>query len=356
MKNNSKIRRLLIAVNNFFCFFLLSAFIITSCLLLFITVMSDSLGIELTTDNVERAAKLTFGNVLFLSLLFSVIDAIRRKIMIDRPAKKITDAAEKIMQGDFSVRIKTGRNLNSEDRFGEIADCFNKMAEELSSIETLRTDFIANVSHELKSPLAVIQNYGRLLQDSDLSEGKRTEYAKVITETSGKLAALITGILKLSKLENQNIAPRFSEYDLCEQVCECLLGFENAWEKKKLNIETDIEDGIIVKSDAEMMELVWNNLFSNAIKFTDEGGTIALSVSSDEKYVTVRISDTGCGISAEVGKHMFDKFYQGDTSHATQGNGLGLAIVKRVIDITGNDISVESELGKGTAFTVKVRR
>ena len=134
-----------------------------------------------------------------------------------------------------------------------------------------------------------------------------------------------------------------------------MLGFEDAWEKKGLTIDADVEEDIYISSDAEMMSLVWNNLFSNAIKFTDKGA-VSLSVKSEEDMAVVKISDTGCGISAEVGERIFDKFYQGDTSHATRGNGLGLALVKRIIDITGSDISVESTVGVGTTFTVKIKR
>ncbi len=167
---------------------------------------------------------------------------------------------------------------------------------------------------------------------------------------------MISNILKLSKLENQQIFPAAESYDLVAQLCECLLGFEELWEKKELEIETDIADGVMVKSDSEMMSLVWSNLFSNAIKFTEPGGRIGLTLQAEEDMAVVRISDTGCGISREVGAHMFDKFYQGDTSHAAQGNGLGLALVKRVIDITGSALDVESEVGKGSVFTIKMRR
>lgn len=351
-----KIGKILKSIYHFTVFFLVVAFIVTCCTMLFVNTLSDSVGIELTNDNVQNAAKITMLNVLFLTLILTVGDFIRRKIMVERPANKIIDAGHKIMQGDFSVRIPKIKTLDTEDRFGEIAECFNKMAEELSSTETLRTDFVANVSHELKTPLAVMQNYGTLLQQPNLSEEKRIEYAKSITDASRRLASLITNILKLNKLENQQIAPQLEEYNLSEQICECLLGFEEEWEKKELNIETDMEDGITVKSDLEMMSLVWNNLFSNAIKFTDNGGTISVSVKSNDNYAIVKISDTGCGISADVGKHIFDKFYQGDTSHSTQGNGLGLALVKRVIDITGNVISIESELNNGSTFTIKMRR
>jgi len=351
-----KLGRILKAVYNFIVFFLIVGFIVSCCTMLFVSTLADTMNITLTDASVQDAAKITMLNVLLLTLLLTVCDKIRRKLTVARPAKIIVDAGRKLTQGEFSVRIPKIKTFDTEDRFNEIADCFNMMAEELSSTETLRTDFVANVSHELKTPLAVMQNYGTLLQQPDLTEGKRMEYAKSITDASRRLASLITNILKLNKLENQQIAPQFEEYDLSEQVCQCLLGFEEAWEKKELNIETDIEDGITVKSDSEMMSLVWNNLFSNAIKFTENGGTVSLSIKSDENYAVVKISDTGCGISPEVGKRMFDKFYQGDTSHATQGNGLGLALVKRVIDITGSNIAVESELGKGTTFTVKMRR
>ena len=236
-----------------------------------------------------------------------------------------------------------------------IIDYFNRMVQELSGMETLRTDFIANVSHELKTPLAVIQNYGAMLQQPNLSYEDRKDYARTVTNASQRLASLITNILKLNKLENQQIFPKKERFDLGEQLCECLLGFENAWEAKNLEIETDIEDDVTVESDPELLSLVWNNLFSNAIKFTEEGGTIGLKLHIENEHAVVEVSDTGCGISPEVGAHIFEKFYQGDTSHATQGNGLGLALVKRVVDIIDGEISVSSELGKGSTFTVRIK-
>ena len=152
------------------------------------------------------------------------------------------------------------------------------MAQELSGTETLRTDFIANVSHELKTPLAVIQNYGTMLQQPGLPEEKRMEYAKAITEASRRLADLITNILKLNKLENQQIYPQVETYDLGEQLCECLLTFEEAWEEKELEIETDVQEAVLVDADAQLLSLVWNNLFSNAVKFTEPHGKISLSL------------------------------------------------------------------------------
>ena len=195
-----------------------------------------------------------------------------------------------------------------------------------------------------------------MLQQPGLPDEDRLAYAKAVTDASRRLANLITNILKLNKLENQQIYPQAETYDLSEQLCECLLGFEDAWEEKGLEIETDVEDGVMVKADAELLSLVWNNLFSNAVKFTEPGGTLSLSLHTDGDFAVAAVSDTGCGIPPEVGEHIFEKFYQGDTSHAAQGNGLGLALVRRVIDITGGDISVSSEVGKGSTFTVRLRR
>jgi len=230
------------------------------------------------------------------------------------------------------------------------------MVRELGSVETLRTDFIANVSHEMKTPLAVMQNYGTMLQQPNLEDAQRIEYAKAITDGSRRLADMMTNILKLNRLENQQIFPQTTEYDLGEQLCECLLQYENVWEQSDIEIETEIEEDVRVKADAELLSLVWNNLFSNAFKFTEPGGMVSLSLHATEHHAIVKIRDTGCGMSPEVGAHIFEKFYQGDTSHATQGNGLGLALVKRVVDIMQGEISVESAVGVGTTFIVTIRR
>ncbi len=349
-------KKILHGISSWFVFFLLAAFVVTCCMSLFITVMSETLGITFTEENISTAAKLTFGNVLLISLLFTVIDAVRRRLMVDRPTKRIISAGEKITSGDFSVRIESFRDNYAYESFNSIIDCFNKMAEELGSVETLRTDFIANVSHELKTPLAVMQNYGTMLGSPDLPDEKRIEYAKGITENSRRLADLITNILKLNKLENQQIFPVSERFDLSEQLCQSLLQFEEIWEQKGIEIETDIEDEININSDSELLGLVWNNLLSNAFKFTENGGTVSVQLTADNDFATVKISDTGCGISAETGAHIFEKFYQGDTSHAMQGNGLGLALVKRVVDIMNGEIAVESEVGIGSTFTVRLRR
>ena len=344
------------ALQNYVTFFLLVAFTVTCCMLLFVRILADSMGLVFDKDNIADAAKLTFGNVLLISFGAATIDYIRRKLMVDRPVKRIMAALDQVMQGDFSVRIPPVKEFAGETGFNEIIRAINAMTAELQGTETLRTDFIANVSHELKTPLAVMGNIATMLQQPGIPEDDRIEYARAISHSSRRLAALITNILKLNKLENQQIFPKPQEFDLGEQLCESILAFEDVWEKKNLEIETDIAEDIRIQSDPELLNLVWNNLVSNAVKFTPPAGTIKVALKAEKNTVSVSVSDTGCGIDPETGKHIFEKFYQGDTSHATQGNGLGLALVKRVVDILQAEICEQSNPGQGSTFTVKIRR
>ena len=349
------VRNVLKAINNYLIFFLTVGFAVSCCMMLFLNTFANRVGLEFTAENVGVAAKITFVNVILITILFGTIDYVRRKIMVDRPVKIITEATEEIMNGDFSVRIQPMKGSGMEG-FNQIASAVNAMAQELSGMETLRTDFIANVSHEMKTPLAVMQNYGTLLQSPDLSEEQWMEYAKGVTDASRRLAEMMTNILKLNRLENQQIFPQAAEFDLGEQLCECLLQFENVWEKAEIEIDTDIAEDVKICADAELLSLVWNNLFSNAFKFTGSGGMVTVSLTETEQHAVVKVKDTGCGMTSEVGAHIFEKFYQGDTSHSVQGNGLGLALVKRVIDILQGEIAVESAVGVGTSFTVKIPR
>ena len=334
----------------FIVFFLLIGFVVTCNFLLF------GAFFEWSEQEVKRAAIATLLNVVFLTLVFCVFDAFRRYQTITKPVKRIQEGIDKVIKGDFSARIAYLQGADSSNEFDMIIAGLNKMIEELSGVETLRTDFIANVSHELKTPLAVMQNYGTLLQNPDITEEQRVEYGKAIQEQTKRLSNLVTNILKLNKLENQQIYPNVEKVYLGEQLCECMLEFESVWEKKNIEIEANIEEEVYVVADKELLSLVWNNLLSNALKFTEPQGTVSLSLTKDEQYAYVEIRDTGCGMSAETGKNIFKKFYQGDSSHATKGNGLGLALVKRVIDICGGEISVNSQLGEGSTFTVRLQR
>lgn len=276
----------------------------------------------------------------------------RMKKTYEIPLQQISDATRKIAQGDFSVYIPPTHTMDKRDYLDMMIMDINKMVEELGSIETLKTDFVSNVSHEMKTPIAVIKNSAQLLMLEQVPEDEKREYAKNIDSAAGRLSDLITNILKLNKLDHQRIVPEIEAYDICRQLCDCVLQFEEKWDEKGIDLEVELEDKAMVQADASLLELVWNNLLSNAVKFTEPGGRISVCQASDELGVQVSISDTGCGMSGECMKHIFDKFYQGDTSHSGEGNGLGLALVKRVLELMDGDIQVISKEGEGSTFTV----
>lgn len=270
----------------------------------------------------------------------------------DIPMKKLAKATSMVAKGDFSVYISPLHTSDKLDYLDVMIKDFNKMVEELGSIETLKTDFFSNVSHEIKTPIAVIQNNAELLKNFHITKNQQMTSIDTILTAAKRLSNLITNMLKLNKLEKQTIIPVPETYDLSEQLCQCALQFEDTWEKKNIEFDAELEDQLMIKADQGLMELVWTNLLSNAFKFTSEGGQVTLKEKIEEKNIIVSISDTGCGMDDKTIKHIFDKFYQGDTSHSTEGNGLGLALVKRILELSGGDISVESQKNVGTTFCV----
>lgn len=279
----------------------------------------------------------------------------RRKIRViyEEPLQRLANATTQVASGDFSVYVPTVHPADKVDYLDSMIVDFNKMVEELGSIETLKTEFISNVSHELKTPIAVIQNNAELLRMSRLDEKQRTQ-ADAIYWATKRLAGLVSNILKLNKLEQQRILPDAQHYDVCAQLAECALAVEDALEMKGIELEAEMEDTGIIFADPALMELVWNNLLSNAVKFTPKGGTITITEAETESGIAISVKDTGCGMTEETRNHIFEKFYQGDTSHATMGNGLGLALAQRVLLLHGFSIRVESTLGQGSCFTVTI--
>ncbi len=272
----------------------------------------------------------------------------------EEPVHRLADATRKVASGDFSVYVPTLHTQEKYDYLDIMILDFNKMVEELGSIETLKTDFFTNVSHEIKTPLSVIQSNVELMQREGLTDEQRRKYAETLRYAVRRLSDLISNMLKLNKLEKQVIKPVPQTYDLCRQLCDCALQFENLWEKKQIEFEADLEDQAWVEADKGLMELVWTNLLSNAFKFTASEGTVRLAQKSANGKIQVSVQDTGCGMDRETVGHIFDKFYQGDISHSMEGNGLGLALVKRILELSDGVIRVESEAGKGSTFVVEI--
>lgn len=270
------------------------------------------------------------------------------------PLHMLAEATEQVSNGDFSVYVPTIHTADRLDYLDVMILDFNRMVEELGSVETLKTDFVSNVSHEMKTPISVIKNYAELLQTGKGTEEERQEYARNIEAAAVRLSDLISDILRLNKLENQRIDPEIESYDLCGQLEECILHYEEMWDEKDLELEVDMEEKAVVQADRSLMEMVWNNLLSNAIKFTEPGGSVSIRQTTSADHVEVAVTDTGCGMSRENVRHIFDKFYQGDTSHSKEGNGLGLALVQRILTLMNGEITVVSEKGKGSTFTVRL--
>ncbi len=328
-------------------FFILIAFIMQIAILCYDYITKK-------TSNLSLIALLILIEIIILSTICTVFDWVRRKIMVDKPTKKILQATEKIAQGDFNTKLQITHEYGKYNEYDLIMENLNKMATELQKNEVLKTDFISNVSHEIKTPLAVIQNYATLLQDDTLSGEKRREYAKTLINASKRITDLITNVLRLNKLEHQEIQEKHEVFSLTEALADSVVEFETLIENKNLTLDCDFDD-VFIFSSKTLLEIAWNNLISNAIKFSSEGGKISISLKRKQKNVEISVSDTGCGMTSEVGAKIFEKFYQGDASRSTEGNGLGLTLVKKVIDILGGEISVQSEINKGSTFKISLK-
>ena len=296
-----------------------------------------------------------FGFWFLGSVAFTFFTGWQIRKKYTEPLEEIADAARKVAEGDFSVYLRPRHTMDKADCLDVLVQDFNKMVEELGSTETLKTDFFSNVSHEFKTPLSVIYSNAQILQKQKMDEEQK-ECVNNIADASRRMSSLIQNMLKLNKLEKQAITPEVEVYDVCAQLCECAVQFEESWEKKHLEFDADLEEHAYISADPGLMELVWNNLLSNAIKYNREGGSIVISETSDDQHVRVSVADTGLGMNENVMKHIFDKFYQGDESHATFGNGLGLAMVKRILELSDASITVESTPDKGSVFTVVLEK
>lgn len=289
--------------------------------------------------------------VLFLlSIVVSYFFTSMLSNRILMPIELLIRATKQVSKGDFRVHLD--ENFN-EHTIREMNVHFNGMIRELNSIETFRNDFIVNVSHEFKTPITAIEGYATLLQDKSLSEAEHEEYTHMIIESARQLSVLSTNILKLSKLENQEILVEKTCYQLDEQLRQAILLLEVNWSKKNLQLDIDL-DSVDYYGNEELLFQVWLNILGNAVKFTPQDGSVSVSMHRMGQEIVVEIADTGIGMTKDVTRHIYDKFYQGDKARNMEGNGLGLTLVKRIVDLCGGGIEVRSIPGKGTTFVVRL--
>ena len=267
-----------------------------------------------------------------------------------RPMDDLVRAMQAVSRGDFSVRV------DAEDvpgDMGELASSFNDMATELGGLEMFRKDFINNFSHEFKTPIVSIRGFAKQLERDDLTEAQRREYLDIIVSESDRLANMASNVLLLSKLENQTIVTDREDYRLDEQLRRCVLLLEKQWSEKALEPDVELEE-ITYCGNEEMMNHIWVNLLNNAIKFSPRGGVLTVRLARSGNEAVCTVGDQGPGMDEETRRRVFEKFYQGDTAHATEGNGLGLALVRRIVDLCSGSVTVESAAGEGSTFTVRL--
>lgn len=323
-----------------FIFILLIVTMFTSVLF---TILLTSAGIFN-----ERPQEITLITFAIVSI---IIGTLLSRIAGERPIGTIiaiSEATKEVAKGNFNIQLD--ENIRAVE-IRNMAHNFNLMAKELANTEMFRNDFIGNVSHEFKTPLSAIEGYATLLQKKNLSEDKKAEYIEKITFNTKRLSALTGNILLLSRLENQELEIKKETYSLDEQLREIILLFETQWNEKNLNLDIDL-DTVNYFGNYDFLAQVWQNILGNAIKFVHNQGQIRIILRNEMDFIKVMIVDNGAGMNSEMQQRIFEKFYQGDTSHSTPGNGLGLTLAKRIIDLHKGSIQVSSQEGRGSTFTI----
>lgn len=281
---------------------------------------------------------ITLVNFLFTRYIYRYLD-------------KISDAMQKVADGDYTVRLDTGK----DQPFRELYQNFNKMAEELCGVEMLKNDFINGYAHELRTPITSINGFAEMILNNagTMSKEEMRTYLEIIASESRRLADLAGNSLLMSKLDTQKIIPDKKAYSLDEQLRRCCILLSSQWQGKEIDMTMDLDEAIFV-GDPDLMQHLWINLLTNAIKYTPKGGSITVTLKKEGKTLNISVADTGKGIAKEDLDRVFDKYYQTDKSHSKRGLGLGLSICKRIVQLCGGDISVQSTLGEGSTFTVKL--
>lgn len=296
---------------------------------------------------------LHFVTILALiSIIFGSLISMFALQHVLNPIMELSKAMQNVAKGDYTIKLDPPPHGPKSEMY-DLWSSFNQMVQELNSTQTLHSDFISNVSHEFKTPLATISGYATLLQDDSLSSEERNEYIHIITQSAKELSRMTGNILSLSRLEHQTIVSEKESFRVDEQIRHCILRLEPVWSAKNLNIYPEL-DRIIWNGNMELTAHIWSNLLENAVKFTPQGGEISITAQIQNPWLTVTFQDTGIGMTPDVQAHIFDKFYQGDISHQKKGNGLGLALVRKIVTLYGGSIQVESRPELGSTFRISL--
>lgn len=311
-------------------------------------------GIDFSSIDTQRVVGGVIGAVFETVILAAILGVVMILIVfkhIVAPVRKMTEATKKVAKGDFKVQLE---NENRKDEFGVLTKNFNKMVRELESNEYLSKEFMSNVSHEFKTPIASIQGFAKLLKDKSITNKEKAEYIDIIIEESERLANLSTSIQNLTKIENKKEIFKKEKVAVDEQIRRCVVLLNSKLEEKNIEIGMDEDRDVFVNASEDMLHQVWMNLINNAIKYTEKDGRIDLIIDEYETEVRVEVKDNGIGIKEENLSKIFDKFYQEDESHYSEGSGLGLAIVKKIVELHKGKIEVKSKIGEGTSFIVVI--
>ena len=312
--------------------------IATAIALMYRVVITDMHMIGVLSMLVPIVVLVTLVNFLFTRFIYRYLD-------------KISDAMQKVADGDYTVRL----DAEKDQPFRELYRNFNTMAEELGGVEMLKNDFINGYAHELRTPITSINGFAEMLLNDDgtLSREEKRSYLEIIASESRRLADLAGNSLLMSRLDTQKIIPDKKPFSLDEQLRRCSILLSGQWTEKELDMTMDLDEAVYV-GDYDLMQHLWINLLTNAVKYTPKGGSITVTLKNEEKFIAVSVADTGKGIPPEDRERIFDKYYQTDKSHSKRGLGLGLAICKRIVQLCNGSLTVESEVGVGSTFTVKL--
>ena len=332
MKNKKPSRLLLTCFIAIFTFSIM--FITVSLEMLIVTLLAYFNVIDLREPNIFV---LLFGLSVGSILIGTIISTILSRFPV-KPMMKLIEGMQSLANGHYETRIDLGRNLLEKD----LTTNFNHLATELENTELLRSDFVDNFSHEFKTPIVSISGFANILKNNDLPKQQQDEYLDIIVNESKRLTDMATNVLNLSKIEKQVILSDISKYNLSEQIRNAIILLEKKWSAKNLEFDLDFDD-YNIEANKELLEQVWINLLDNAIKFSPENNLIEVSIKQNNQQLEINISNHGPKISKQDLKRIFEKFYQGDTSHASQGTGIGLSIVSKIVSLHKGNITVTSD-------------